>query len=166
VALALMAGLGGATIQSEALDPIYQLVTPADEQAMAWIRGHTPQDARFLANSFFAYGGHYIAGSDAGWWIPLLAERENTVPTLYYSGEAADRPDYREQVNAFARRVEEGDLGDPEMVRFLQSQGITHLYVGRVGGPLLKPAVLRSSPYYELVYERDGVLIFALRPPP
>jgi hypothetical protein len=142
------------------------LVTPADEEAMAWIRDHTPQDAHFLVNSFFAYGGHYIAGSDAGWWIPLLAERENTVPTLYYSGEAAEQPDYREQVNAFARRVEEGDLADPEMAKFLRSQGITHLYVGQVGGLLLKPAVLRGSPYYELVYDRDGVLIFALRPPP
>jgi hypothetical protein len=166
VALVVIAGLGGAYVQSDALDPVYQLVTPADEQAMAWIRDHTPQDARFLVNSFFAYGGHYIAGSDAGWWIPLLAERENTVPTLYYSGEAADRPGYREQVNAFARRVEESNLSDPEMAEFLQSQGITHVYVGRVGGPLLKPAVLRSSPYYELVYDRDGVLIFALRPPP
>jgi hypothetical protein len=166
VTLVLIAGLGGTYVQSKALDPVYQLVTPADERAMAWIRDHTPQDARFLVNSFFAYGGHYVAGSDAGWWIPLLAERENTVPTLYYSGEAADQPDYREQVNAFARRVAEGDLADPEMARYLWSQGITHLYVGRVGGPLLRPAVLRASSYYELVYDRDGVSIFALRPPP
>jgi hypothetical protein len=88
------------------------------------------------------------------------------VPPATYSMEVADPPDYRERVNAVTRQVAEGNLDDPQLVTFLQSQGITHVYIGRVGGPLLDPKILRNSPYYELVYDAGGVLIFALPPPP
>lgn len=152
----------GTLAQADPLVSSFQIVTPEDEQAMAWIRENTPPEARFLANSFFAFGDYVIVGSDAGWWLPLLAGRSNTVPPATYSMEAADPPDYREQVNAVARQVAEGDLDDPQMVAFLQSQGITHVYVGRVGGPLLVPEILRRSPYYELIYEAGGVLIFVI----
>ena len=164
--LVVLIGVLGARAQADTLDPAFQLVTPADEQAMAWIREHTPPDAKFLVNAFFAFGGHYVVGSDAGWWIPLLAGRANTVPPLNYSSEAAGSPDYREQVSALMHRVEQGGLDDPETVRFLQAQGITHVFLGRVGGPLLDAEMLRRSLYYDLVYDQDGVLILALKPLP
>jgi len=163
LALTALLSLVGAHARSDVLDRTYQLVTPADEQAMAWIREHTPPHARFLVNSFFSFGGHYIFGSDAGWWIPLLTGRANTVPPATYSMEAADPPDYQEQVNALARRLEASRLDDPELVEFLRSQGITHVYIGQVGGPLLDAETLRRSPAYETVYEQDGVLILALK---
>ncbi len=165
VALVLVAaaGIAGAGARSDVLDRTYQLVTPTDEQAMAWIRQNTPPDARFLVNSFFAFGGHYIVGSDAGWWIPLLAGRGNTVPPATYSMEVADPPNYQEQVHALARRIEAGRLDDLELVNFLRSRGITYIYIGQVGGPLLNPDLLRRSPYYEPVYDQDGVLILALK---
>jgi hypothetical protein len=157
----VLAGVA-APVQAKPLDPEFQLVTPADELAMAWIRENTAPDAKFLANSFFAFGDYVIVGSDAGWWIPLLTGRRNTVPPATYSMETADPADYRERVNAVARRIEEGSLDDPEMVSFLRSQGITHVYIGQVGGPLLDADVLRRSAYYDLVYDREGVFIFAL----
>jgi len=159
-----VAGLG-AVARADVLDPGFQIVTPADEQAMTWIRENTPRDARFLTNAFFAYGDYVVVGSDAGWWIPLLTSRGNTVPPLNYSMEVADPPDYREQVNALIRQTIEGDLKDPDMVRYLQDQGITHVYIGRTGGPLLDPQTLQSSPHYDLLYEHDGVFIFTIRPP-
>jgi uncharacterized membrane protein len=159
----LVLGLAGTGRQAASLDRSYQLVTQADEQAMAWISENTPADARFLVNSFFAFGDYAIVGSDAGWWIPLLTGRGNTVPPATYTMETANPADYRERVNQVARRVEEDSLDDPATVSFLQAQGITYVYVGQVGGPLLDPDLLRRSPYYSLVYDRDGVLIFALQ---
>jgi hypothetical protein len=159
----LVLGLAGTGRQAASLDRSYQLVTQADEQAMAWISENTPADARFLVNSFFAFGDYAIVGSDAGWWIPLLTGRGNTVPPATYTMETANPADYRERVNQVARRVEEDSLDDPATVSFLQAQGITYVYVGQVGGPLLDPDLLRRSSYYSLVYDRDGVLIFALQ---
>jgi hypothetical protein len=159
-----VAGLG-AVARADVLDPGFQIVTPADEQAMTWIRDNTPPDARFLTNAFFAYGDFVVVGSDAGWWIPLLVNRGNTVPPLNYSMEVADPPDYQEQVNTLIHQVVEGDLADPDMVRYLRDQGITYVYVGRVGGPLLDVQTLLTSPYYDLIYEEDGVFIFAILPP-
>jgi hypothetical protein len=159
----LILGLAGAGQQATGLDRSYQLVTQADEQAMTWIGENTPADAKFLVNSFFAFGDYAIVGSDAGWWIPLLTGRGNTVPPATYTMERANPADYREEVNALAHRVEEGSLDDPATVRYLQARGISYVYVGQVGGPLLDPDLLRRSPFCSLVYDRDGVSIFALR---
>ncbi|MBN1658758.1 MAG: hypothetical protein JXA93_10170 [Anaerolineae bacterium] len=160
--LVVGAGILGAGGRAGTLDRTYQLVTPADEEAMAWIQAHTTSDACFLVNSFFAFGDHYIVGSDAGWWIPLLSGRGNTVPPLSYSMEAASQPNYRQQVNDLARRVEEGGATNPEVIHLLREAGVTHAYVGQVGGPLLNPAALRASPCYTLIYENEGALVFAL----
>lgn len=154
-ALLLLAAVLGVRPRAGVLDPQYQLVTPADEQALRWIRGHTPADARFLVNSFFAYGGTLIVGSDAGWWLPLLAGRENTVPPLNYGGEAGPDPGYGQRINDRALRLEQSALDDPATVRYLHEQGITHLFVGEKGGPLLDSGALRASPYYRLVYPPD-----------
>ena len=74
----------------------HALVTRPDLHAMAWIRENTPIDAQFLVNSFFAYGGSSVVGSDGGWWIPLLTKRGNTVPPLNYSAEQGPFTNYRE----------------------------------------------------------------------
>lgn len=44
----------------------HAMVTQPDIRAMTWIRKHTPEEARFLVTSFFAYGGSVIVGSDVG----------------------------------------------------------------------------------------------------
>ena len=59
------------------------MVTKPDRQAMTWIREHTPAQAKFLVEGFRIYGGRSVVGSDAGWWIPLLADRANTMPPQY-----------------------------------------------------------------------------------
>jgi hypothetical protein len=147
----------------------FAMVTPSDSESMSWIRDHTPAQSRFLVNSFFAYGGSVIVGSDAGWWLPLLTQRANTVPPLNYGTEQGVRPDYREWVNELAYQVLEHGATDPAVMKLLQDRGITHAYVGqqqgRVGydGPgMLDVDLLMASPYYELIYKNDRVHVFEI----
>jgi hypothetical protein len=156
--------------QISLISPFHKLVTKADEEAMTWIRENTPLEAKFLVNSFFAYGGSVIVGSDGGWWIPLLAGRKNTVPPLNYGSEMGWEPDYLVQVNELARRVQGADMDDPEVLELLRQKGITHIYIGQRQGrvnyngeAVLRPDELKKSPHYEVVYHRDRVWIFALR---
>jgi hypothetical protein len=134
------------------IDLGYQLVTPADEQALAWIRENTPPGAGFLVNSFFAYGGSLIAGSDAGWWLPLLARRSSTQPPLNYGSETGPDPGYGQRVNDLAHRLEQSSLADAATVRYLREQAVTYVFIGEKGGALLDSAVMLGSPYYRAVY--------------
>jgi hypothetical protein len=158
----LLVALLGARDRAAALDPAFQLVTPADEQAMAWIRDNTPANARFLVNSFFAYGGSLAAGSDAGWWIPLLTGRANTAPPIVYASEASFIPDYLFQVNDFVRTVQNSAIDDPATVQFLRQNGVSHVYIGEKGGPLLDVERLQASTLYRPLYHQGQVQIFEI----
>jgi hypothetical protein len=147
----------------------HALALQPDVEAMAWIRENTPPEARFLVNSFFAYGGSVIVGSDGGWWMPLLAGRANTVPPLNYSAEQGPWPEYRLWVNELTTIIQDRGVADPATVDELHRRGITHVYVGQrqgrvnYGGPyVLSPDVLRQSPYYRPIYHRDQVWVFEL----
>ena len=167
VVLVVAAGMLGARARASTLLPGFQMVTPADEQAMAWIRTNTGAGARFLINGFLAFDENYAAGTDAGWWIPLLAGRQNTIPPLNYAGEAGADPDYVTDIKTLVQYVEDTPLDDAATAAWLQDQGITHVYIGakdgRIGDPdepLLDAGVLQQSPYYRLVYHKGGVSIF------
>ena len=78
------AALLGARTQSRIMQPSpYTIVTWPDMQAARWIRANTPPDATFLVEGFRIYAGSTAVGSDAGWWLPLLAGRANTMPPQY-----------------------------------------------------------------------------------
>ncbi len=157
-----------------------QMVTPADIQAMDWIRTNTPADARFLVNSFPAFGGTLLAGSDAGWWLTQLTGRQSTLPPITYGSEASDPPDFLQQVNALAVSLREAPLSDatprqidvttPEKVALLRAHAITHVYSGATSVPVaaaidrLDTAALQRSADFEQVYAQGGVQIFRLLP--
>ena len=147
--------------------PTYALVTRPDLRAAAWIRQNTPADARFLVNSFFAYGESSVAGSDGGWWLPLLARRDSTLPPLLYASESGPAPDYRQWVNALPRAIQQKGLEDPGVLAMLRDRGVTHVYLGQqqgtVGynGPMtLQAAQLAANPHFKAVYHEDRVWIF------
>jgi hypothetical protein len=142
----------------------FMLVGPADAQAMAWIGAHTPPDARFLADSMFVDAGTALVGTDAGWWIPLLARRGNTVPPRTYLSERPEQPDYVEQVNAFGRAIQAVALASPEGVRLLCGAGVRYIYSGQRADPNghIDRAALARSPLYRQIYNQGGVAIFEL----
>jgi hypothetical protein len=147
----------------------YALVTHPDVRAATWIREHTPLETRFLINHIFEYAGNAVVGTDAGWWLPLLAGRQNTVPPLTYSFELGREPDYRRQVSQLAHQLREHHLDDPELLDLLGQQGVTHVYLGQQQGQVsnldkegFEPEQLEASPNYRKVYHEDRVWIFEI----
>ncbi|MEM3553502.1 MAG: DUF6541 family protein [Candidatus Bathyarchaeia archaeon] len=149
----------------------HTLITRPDLRAMAWIRENLPEDARFLVNSFFAYGGSVIVGSDGGWWIPLLTGRQNTVPPLNYGSERGPKPDYVSWINALATQIEVHGVDHPETLKMLKERGIMFVYIGQREGKvgagakqLFSPYDLINSQAFRTIYHQDRVWVFMLNP--
>jgi hypothetical protein len=167
--LAILA-LWGVKQCSSVINPAYRIVAPADLAAMKWIRANTPADARFLADGFLVYNGFSIVGSDAGWWIPLLAGRENTMPPQYaLLSEKPIQPDYPKQVTNLVAQLRQVGVTSPQGMRLLCQQGVTHVYVGQGQGriaipppqPMLSISELEASPHFKELYRQDKVGVFA-----
>jgi hypothetical protein len=137
---------------------------------MTWIKDTVPKEALFLVNSFFAYDDTVVVGSDAGWWIPMLAQRDSTLPPINYGVEQGTQPDYYESVNAFQNDIRNETLDQPDVQAPLKERGITHIYIGQQQGrvnnkdPLLNVHQLLDSPYFQPLYHQDRVWIFEYIP--
>jgi hypothetical protein len=172
----LAVSVWGMLWQQHLIDAKYQLVTPADMRAMEWIRIATPREARFWVNAFPAYGSTLVAGSDAGWWLPLLTSRQSNLPPLTYGSERWTQSTYYAQVNGLVATLRERPLTDatpvrvnlttPHALEALRRAGITHVYSGANvatgGAPVdrIDTSLLRVHPAFRLVYEQAGVEIF------
>ena len=148
----------------------HALATRPDLRAASWIQQRLPQESRFLVNSFFAYEGTSIVGSDGGWWLPLIAQRQTTLPPLNYVSEKGPRPDYLEWVNHLTAEINLKGVDHPDVLKLLEERGITHIYIGQrqgvvnSGGNAMKLQELLASPDYIPVYHQDRVWVFQLRP--
>jgi hypothetical protein len=148
----------------------HAMVTRSDMRAMDWIQEHVSDDARFLVNSFFAYGGNAVVGSDAGWWLPVLANRANTVPPLTYGLEQEPTSGYRLRVRETTAQIQEEGIDCPETLMRLKEYGVTHVYIGQQQGRvnynglyILDFESLSTSEFYHLAYHQDRVWIFEIR---
>lgn len=148
------------------------LLTRPDLRAGEWIDQHLPSDAKFLVNSFFAYGGTLVVGSDGGWWLPLLTSRDSSQPPLTYGSEKGVRPDFVADTNSLVALIEEKGINHPEVLSELKERGITHLYIGQQQGqvnsnshPLFEANSLITDPQFSPVYNEDRVWIFEIISP-
>jgi hypothetical protein len=161
-------GLWGAREQTRELNVIqHALVARPDIRAANWIRESIPQEARFLVNSFFAYGNSLAVGSDAGWWLPLLAERATTLPPINYGSETGPIPQYREWINELIIEIQAEGINSQKVLKALSARKITYLYVGQrqgsvnYSGPdLINPELALRSSHFIPVYHQDKVWIF------
>ena len=160
-AIVVLAGLWGAREVGGMVNPYFALVKQEDLSALAWIKDNTPVAARFLVNSEPAYGGGTEVGTDAGWWLPLLAGRQNTLPPLLYGNEQAAAPGYAVGVHQLAQAVRDGSADSPGVLQALRAAGVTHVFVGARGG-YLKPQEMAALAAYELVYHQDGAWVFRI----
>lgn len=160
--------------------PRFQLATPADLTAMRWIEQNTARSSRFLVNAFPAYWGSVLAGNDAGWWIPFLAHRDNTLPPLLYDVErgVSDNPEIHARTIGLwqalrARPMTDDrptgvDLTTDQAYRLLIRHGITHVYSGANSTPrrsqsdYIDTTLLRHDSRYALIYDNGGVEVFAV----
>lgn len=141
------------------VNPATVLVTQEDMRAMAWAREHIPQGAKFLINTT-PWMNEVRRGSDGGWWLPILAGHRATLPCILYTqGPSA----YRERILAFAGAVENAaDVRSAAFHALLKESGITHIFVGSLGGRL-SFAELDGTPWLETIYAHGAVRIYALR---
>jgi hypothetical protein len=171
--LALVLGLGvyfGAQRIRDLQPEKFALATWADLRAAAWIQTHTPADARFLVNSFSAYGGSTAVGSDGGWWLAQTAGRQSTQPPMIYSSEAGPDPQYAARVNALEILIEEKGFTAPETIQMLRDRGVLYAYIGQRGGRVnyggpnvMDPAQMVASGNYEVIYHQDLVWVLKMR---
>jgi hypothetical protein len=170
-AAALALTVVGLQQQATILTPSSIIVTHPDIQAMRWIDTNTPTDARFLVNGFRIYGGRSAVGADAGWWLPLLAHRANTMPPQYAMVNEVPTPiDYTRRIVDLVADLEGNAPGSPVGIRALCANEVTHVYIGQGQGSvgagarsLIDPAGLLRSPAFQLIYQHDLVLVFKFR---
>jgi hypothetical protein len=107
-------------------------------------------------------------GSDGGWWLPLLAGRQTTMPPINYTLEAEPQPGYRAQVRAMAALAQAEEFDEAALLEALRAQGVTHVYLGQrqgrlnYNGPVLEPAELLASPNFHLIFHQDRVRVFEI----
>ncbi len=162
----------GINIQSSTLTPqTTAIVTHPDLKAMEWIRNNTPEGALFLVEGHIVHYGYSAVGTDAGWWIPLLTERRNTMPPQYAMvNEESNQPDHREMIVGLVDYLNRKDAGTPASVEYLCNLGITHAYVGQGRGrtgagvdQLFSPIEFTRNPQsFQMIYHQDRVYIYQL----
>lgn len=158
--VALGLTIGGAQGMREVVNPVTVLATPADRVAMRWIRENVGPQARF-AVQVWRWQGPIYAGADGGYWLQLLTDRESVLPPALYSAELGTELVAKTQ--AFLESwVQVQDVNTEASRQLLLDDGVTHLYVGPRQGHL-QPDLLRLSPFLDLIYDRDGVLIFEVK---
>ncbi len=151
----------------------YTMVTRPDARAMDWIRNETETESLFLVEGFRAFYNTTAVGSDAGWWIPLLAGRDNTMPPLYALGsEVPLDSSYSTEIVETVAALETTTLDTTAGLALLCELGVSHVYIGQLQGlvgltwlnQLYTPQELLDEPAYQLVYQDDRVYIFELQP--
>ncbi|MBP6016388.1 MAG: hypothetical protein KA586_06680 [Candidatus Promineofilum sp.] len=144
--------------QVNILNPQTILALPQDTAALSWANDNLPADARVAVNAWRWLGATW-AGSDGGAWLVPLTGREATTPPvdhIYNVALFAEVRAFNEAATAVA------DWGDPAAAEWLAGQGVTHVFVGRRGG-FFDPAALARNPGLEMIYQRDGTFIFAVK---
>jgi hypothetical protein len=145
----------------------FSLMTRPDLNAFNWIDANIPNNAGFLVNSFFAYGGTVVAGSDGGWWLPLLAGHKTNLPPITYGFESDPWPGYKDWVHSLTAAVLDKGIDDPQVLSMLAERGIQYVYVGQLQGSVnypgpypLAPDILLASQHFQPVYHQDRVWVF------
>jgi hypothetical protein len=167
LSVVIIGSLGMVVRSKDLLPTQFALVTYPDTRAANWVKTNLPRDARLLVNAFPAFYGTSVVGADAGWWLPILAQRSTTLPPLNYAVENEPFPGFRQSVNQLVADIQQYGLDDSRVRSELSLRGVTHVFVGQRQGslnnpypPLLDPAALNASPHFRLVYRQDRVYIF------
>jgi hypothetical protein len=145
------------------------LVTIPDLHAAQWIKEKINENALFLTHSIFAYNDSVIVGFDAGWWLPLLAERNTTLPPITYNSEKGPRPDYQDWINHLYSELNSKGIHHPDVMEMILDRKVSHIYIGqlhhRANSTELNPIhhdILLNSDLFNPIYHKDRIWIFEI----
>lgn len=147
-------GLTQAPSLTTVANPYCLLLRPDDLAAIAWVRAATPPNARFLINGFMWMDSIWM-GSDAGYWLPVLADRSTSLPPLFY---AVGPPDQVDQINQVAAAVSRDAHDAPALARLARRIGASYVFVGSRGGAM-EPSALAASAWFRVVYRAGGAWV-------
>lgn len=152
------AALFGLERQSSILNEQTILARPADVAGLSWVRENIPAEA-LTATSSWRWLGQTWAGSDGGAWLVPLTGIQATAPPVDYL--------YNRQLSLQVQSwnvtmSEITDWASEDAAAYLRSQGITHIFVGQKGG-FFDPSALSKNNVLTLLYQQDGVFVFAVR---
>jgi len=156
VVIGIVIAIIGARTLIPILNPVTMLFREADYPAMIFIRENIPVEETILINPF-AWGYGIFAGNDGGFWItPIAGRRSLPPPVLYGMGKLTEDgkkiPEISHQVIDYRNQPD-------ELHAYLLDQGIHYIYIGVRGG-ILSPHSLRYSPFYDMLYAKDGAWLF------
>jgi hypothetical protein len=157
---ALVLGVAGASGMRNIVNPATVLAGPEDLEALRWIRANVPPSARFAIRAKPWLNESWI-GLDGGYWITVLADRNSILPPAIYNW-ASPRP-LVQRINSLNEAYSRSHLfTSAELVQWADAAGVTHFYFGK---PRVDPNGdrLRDSPFFRLIYDRNGVRIFTFR---
>jgi hypothetical protein len=150
----VLAGASQAPALVGVVSPCCQLVGAADLAALDWVSKHTPSDASFIINGYLWQGTAW-AGTDAGYWLPILARRSTNLPPLFYASGPVEEV---RQVDAEAAEISQ-DANDPPALALLAGRhGAQYIFVGTHGG-VLDPGVLSRSGLFRIAYGQGGAWV-------
>mgnify|MGYP000055982801 CR=1 FL=1 len=156
-AVSVAAFLGAERIVPVA-NPACALATKDDVLALAWLRDHTGSDAFVLANARLWQMPMY-AGTEGGYWVVPLAGRRSTIPPLVYDHA---RPSDTERIRRDGAYIEATQARRPgDLHRFAVERGLTHVYVGALGGPITS-AELEAQDGFRLLYDTGRARVYAV----
>lgn len=156
----LLACLWGAFHMNGLLNvPAAAYVKPEDLEAAKWIKQNTPEDACFMINTYrFEFSTNFIIGSDAGGWLPVLAQRCVVTYPMTSNIERFNHPNALEKVVRIHNL--EGDLTSEEAIQLLSSAGIKYIYDG--GDEKIR--VYSEDPstrrIFEILYDKDDKRVY------
>lgn len=138
------------------VNPVTVLATAADLDGMRWIQENTAPSALFMVNSRLWQLSVY-AGTDGGYWIPLLTGRRTLLPSFPYT---YGTPSFVRHVTDVAKVVSEAKSGDDSgLWSVIEQEQVDYVYIGARGGRLT-PQMFLSSSRYRVVYNNGEVWIF------
>lgn len=137
-------------------------VQPGDLEAIEWIRNNTPESAYFMVNLYhFPFSPDLVISLDAGYWLPLLGGRRTVSLPMSYMSEkfrTAEGINTLKELDALG-----GKLCKPEAETLLTREGVTHVFIGSVGGPISVKDLL-NCPDFSLEFQHESSYVFRFAP--
>jgi hypothetical protein len=142
------------------LDQYRFFMTQEDEVAMAWIRGNTPEDAKFAVNTTFwlRTAPH---GTDAGYWLPYFSGRHTTTGMM----NSLHGPESHWRWVIESSELVEDLKTSTEPLADLYDKGVKYIYLGAKGdylGSGLNFELLKADPRVSTIYQSANVRILAI----
>jgi hypothetical protein len=157
--LLLIPMVGSLSLIPNHIHPEFSFVSSQDLIAFEWIKENTPNDSRFVVNTFnFNFNKNYVIGIDAGYWIPLLANRDTiTIPMIFQIEKMKNKNDINNLI--LVHGID--DYSTIETVNLLKNLGYTHIYLGEWGSKE-KLNQLQNKSHYKQVFNDENTYVFEI----